>query len=130
MSWYAAHAVVYFELTDGPQDCFQVYENVLLIQAETPDEAWEKAAVVARQDEDDGSGGLRVGGRPARCVFGGIRKVVTVLRQGDGPDGQLGDGDELTYSEFVVADRQALDRLISGQEVELLYTDEADVPEA
>ena len=28
MAWYAAHAIVYFELTDGPQDGFEVYENV------------------------------------------------------------------------------------------------------
>lgn len=119
MAWYAAHAIVYFQLTDGPQDGFQVYENVFLVQADTPDQAWDKAREFTRRDEGDSSGSLRVGDRPARLVFGGIRKVVSVLHER--ADDQFGDGDEVTYSEFVLADRAALDKLIRAEEVELLY---------
>lgn len=119
MPWYAAHAIVYFQLTDGPQDQFQVWENVLLVQADTPDQAWAKAREFARRDEGDDRGSLRVEDRPARRVFGSIRKVVSVAHER--PDGQLGDGDEVTYSEFVVADRAALDRLIGAEDVEVLY---------
>lgn len=119
MPWYAAHAIVYIQLTDGPQDQFQVYENVFLVCADTPDEAWSKAREFARRGEGDDRGSLRVGDRPARRVFGSIRKVVSVAHEG--PDGQLGDGDEVTYSEFVVADRAALDRLIGAEDVEVLY---------
>jgi hypothetical protein len=126
MPWYAAHAIVYFQLTDGPQDRFQVYENVFLVQAETPDEAWAKAREFARRDEGDDRGSLRVGGRPARRVFGSIRKVMSVAHEG--PAGQLGDGDEVTYSEFVVADREALDRLIGDQDVEVVYVGKVAEP--
>jgi len=119
MAWYAAHAIVYFEITDGPQDGFQVFENVFLVQADTPDQAWAKAREFARQDEGDDRGSLRVGGRLAQRVFGNIRKVVSVCHED--PDGHLGDGDEVTYSEFVVADRRALDKLIGDEDVELLY---------
>ena len=128
MTWYAAHAIMYFQLTDGPQDRFQVCENVFLVQANTPDEAGAKARVFARRDEGDDRGSLRVGDRPARRVFGSIRKVVSVAHEG--PDGQLGDGDEVTYSEFVVADRAALDRLIRAEDVEVLYVGKDAEPSA
>ena len=119
MAWFAAHAIVYFELTDGPQDGFQAYENVLLVQADTHDEACVKAREFARADEGDDRGSLRVGHRPARRVFGSIRKVVSVSHER--ADGNLGDGDEITYSEFVLADRAALNKLIGAEDVELLY---------
>jgi hypothetical protein len=119
MPWYAAHAIMYFQLTDGPQDQFKVYENVFLIRADSPDEAQNKARALACREEVDNDLSLRVGDRPARLVFGSIRKVVAVAHEG--PDGQLGDGDEVTYSEFVVADREALDRLIGAEDVEILY---------
>lgn len=119
MGWYTAHAIMYFQLTDGPQDSFQVHENVFLVEADTPDEACSKARELARRDEGDSQRSLRVGDRSAALVFGSIRKVVAVCHKG--PDGQLGDGDEVTYSEFVVADRAALDRLIGAEDVEVLY---------
>lgn len=119
MTWFAAHAIMYFELTDGPQDSFQVYENVFLVHAETADEGFAKAREVARRDEGDGSSSLRVGERTARLVFGGIRKLITVLTER--PNGQPGDGDEITYSEMVVPDREALRRLIADEDVDVEY---------
>lgn len=118
MPWYAAHAIVYFELTDGPQDGFQVYENIYLVQAETAADGLVKACDMGRRDEGDDSGSLRVGDRPARRVFGGIRKLVTVLHE---DSDRLGDGDEITYSELVVPDRTALQRLIDDEDCEVLY---------
>ena len=119
MTWYAAHAIMYFHLTDGTQDDFQVYENVFLVQADSPDAARVKACALARLEEGDSSGSLRVGDHPARMLFGSIRKVVAVCHHQ--ANGQLGDGDEITYSEFVVAGQAALDKLIGAENVELLY---------
>jgi len=119
MTWYGAHAIMYFQLTDGPQDEFQGYENVFLVQADSPDAARAKACELARREEGDSSGTLRVGDHPARLLFGSIRKVVAVSHYQE--DGQIGDGDEITYSEFVVAGRAALEKLISAEDVELLY---------
>lgn len=120
MTWYAAHAIIYFEFTDGgPQDGFQVYENVFLVQAETPKEGFAKAREFAKLDEGDCSGSLRVGGRSATKVFGGIRKLITVCCERT--DGQLGDGDEVTYNELVVPDREALQQLIGNQDVDVAY---------
>ena len=119
MSWFAAHAIMYFQLTDGPQDNFQVYENVFIVQAGSPDEARTKARDLARREEGDCNGSLRAGDRPARMVFGSIRQVVAVSHER--ADGQIGDGDEITYSEFVVADRAGLDKLLAAENVEVLY---------
>ena len=119
MKWYAAHAILYFQLKDGSQDQFQVYENIFLVQAATPDEAFEKARVMAHREEGDSRGSLRVGGRPATMVFGGIRKLISVCHER--PGDELGDGDEITYSELVVPDRVALDRLVNDEDVQVLY---------
>lgn len=119
VGWYAAHAVMYFRLDDGPQDSFLVQENVFLVRSETPDAARAKARELARRDETNGHDSLRVGDRLASLVFGSIRKVISVCHADS--NGQLGDGDEVTYSEFEVADRAALDRLIAAEDVELLY---------
>lgn len=127
MTWYAAHAIIYFEFTDGgPQDGYQIYENVYLVQAETADEGFAKAREFAKRDTGDSSGSLRVGGRSATNVFGGIRKLITVSHVGT--EGQLGDGDEITYSELTVPDRTALDRLITNEDVEVNYIGHWQLP--
>jgi hypothetical protein len=124
MPWYAAHAIVYFELTDGSQDRFQVYENVFLVRADTTDEGFAKARAIASRDEGDDSGSLRVGDRPARRVFAGIRKLIAVSHES--PDDQLGDGDEVTYSKLVVPDREALLKLVADLDVKVLYIGRQD----
>lgn len=119
MPWFSAHAIMYFEILEGPQDRYEGYENVFLVQADSPDQARDKAEAIARRDEGDSRGTLRLGERPARLVYGSIRKVVSILHERR--DQQLGEGDELTYSEFVVEDKAALDKLIHAEDVELLY---------
>lgn len=119
MAWFAAHAIMYHELIAGPQDEFLIYENVYLIRAATSDEAYEKATALARNDEGDSQGSLRVGDKLARRVFGSIRKVTAVCHVS--PDDEIGDGDELTYSEFVVIDRATLESLLQAEDVDLLY---------
>jgi hypothetical protein len=124
MGWYGAHAIMYIQLTDGSQDSYPVYENVFLVQAETPDEARDKAAALARREEGDDRGTLRSGGRPAKMIFGSIRKVVSVSHES--PDNQIGHGDEITYSEFIVADRSTLERLLKAEDVNILYVGKAN----
>src|SRR5262245_27053747 len=119
MAWFAAHAVMVFQHTDGPQDGFFVWENVLLVEAADPSEALIEAARRARRDEGDDDGSLRMDDRPVALVFGGIRKLISVDHERT--DDRLSGGDEITYSKFHVADREALDRLIEGRDVTLSY---------
>jgi hypothetical protein len=117
MSWYAAHVVLYFEFREGPQDEFPVMENVYLIHAATEEEAFARAEKRGRSVcvEDDES--LTVNGRPARLVFGGVRKLISCDTDAE----TLEDGVEATYSFLVVSSRQQLDALSKGEPVPVLY---------
>src|SRR5438046_1172726 len=48
--WYAAHLVFYVKLKRKRQTRFPVWENIVLIRAETLDEAFEKAEKRAHED--------------------------------------------------------------------------------
>jgi Domain of unknown function (DUF4288) len=119
MAWFAAHAVMYFRLKSGEQQGYRVWENVLLVQANDSREAWERGIELARRDEGDSGGSLRIADQPCELVFGGLRKVVEVSHVGaeDVPQ----HGDEISYSEFEVASADALRRLIDGDDVAVEY---------
>jgi hypothetical protein len=120
MTWFAAHAIMYFKLKGGAQDRFTVWDNVYLIEAEDIDGAWEKAEARARQEEGDDDGTLSVDGQPATLVFAGILKMSEVSHVGE--DGRLRSGDELTFSEFEVSDETSIRALIAGEEVSVRYS--------
>lgn len=121
MPWYAAHAIMYVRFKDGQQDHYPVWENVLLVKAEDGDAARRKAVAWAKQGEGDSENSFRWDGRPATWVFAGLRKVISVSHSGlnDVP----GDGDEITYSEFDLADEQSLKALVGGDETTVKYVD-------
>jgi hypothetical protein len=77
MGWYAASVVMYFQLEDEPQAEFYLWENVYLIDAVDAAQARQKAEALGRLEEGDDDGSLRWNGKPARQVFGGIRKLLT-----------------------------------------------------
>lgn len=124
MPWYAAHVVLYHEYREGPQEEFPVMENVYLIHAATDDDASARAEHRGRSDcVDDES--LTINGRPARLVFGGVRKLISCATAPEKPGPStvetLEDGVEATYSFMVVSSRQELDALINGEPVPVLY---------
>jgi hypothetical protein len=124
MSWYAAHVVLYFELREEPQEEYSIMENVYLIQAGTDDEAFARAEKRGRSEcvEDES---LRVKDKPARLVFGGVRKLIACAANPEKPGSStveaLEDGVEATYSFLVVSNRQELEAFITGEPVRVLY---------
>lgn len=115
--WYAAHTIMYMKLKEGTQAEYTVYENVILLEAESDDEAEEKAIRRGHDEEGDSDNTLRYGDRPATMVFAGVRKVVACVD----PESRPGDGTEITYSVFEVRTPQELSDLASGNEVHLSY---------
>jgi hypothetical protein len=106
----------------GPR--YFAYENVYLVRAKSSAEARTKGETVGRAEAvDDDS--LRWNGSPARYAFGGVRKVVSCAaatkRPGDGLVRVFRDGDEATYSGFIVQDAAALRKLVRGKPVALVY---------
>lgn len=98
MSWYAAHVVMVFRLTQHEQTTFRAWENIVLIQADSSDQAWGRAEQYGRQvGSDDES--LTFGGKPAVLEFAGVRKVVSCVDEEERP----GDGTEVSYTDLEFA---------------------------
>lgn len=124
MAWFAASVVMYFRLKDEPQAEFYVWENVYLIDAPDAAVARAKAEALGKLEEGDDDGSLKLNGKPAEQVFGGVRKVLTCapsLLSDSIDNARLEDGTEATYSAFTVSNRQDLEAFIRGEPVRVVY---------
>jgi hypothetical protein len=110
---------MYVKFKDGNQDFYPVWENAHLIEANTPEEAEEKAISRAKKDEGDDSNSFTWNQRPATWVFAGLRKILTVSHP-DLDEKEL-DGAEISFSEFEVSTEADLNSLVNGEDVKILY---------
>jgi hypothetical protein len=115
MTWFAAHVVLYIAFKGGRQDSYPVWENVILVEADTEDAGFAKAEVYGREAEGDDRGTLRWGERPASWVFAGVRKLVRCDSDPEPP----GEGTEITSSDIVVDTFEAVRDLAAGRRVSL-----------
>ncbi|MGK7904983.1 MAG: DUF4288 domain-containing protein [Hormoscilla sp.] len=118
MVWYAAHAIMYVKFKEGEQDKYPVWENVILIKGSSDEEAFERAAKRAKEDEIN-SDDFKWEDRPASLAYGGIRKLITCSDPEEIPD----DGTEITYSQIEVDSEESLFRLIEGEPVGVKYSE-------
>jgi hypothetical protein len=119
MSWYAAHVVMVVRFKVQPQEHYPAWENIILLRADSGDEAFERAERRGRQDEGDDGGTFRWGGKPAEWVFAGVRKVVACVDEGVQP----GDGTEVSYTDLEFSSREELDRFVEGEAAHVLVRD-------
>jgi hypothetical protein len=111
-TWYAAHVLLYVELLDGAQDHYTVWENIYLISAQSDAEAFDRAEALGRLEEKaDEDSGHTADGRPARFRYAGIRRLAECIDFENGPE----DGREVTYIEYTVRRKKALDMLLATQ---------------
>ena len=117
MTWYAAHLIMYFKFKDNKyQINFPVFENIVLIEAESDTAAAEKAnqSLLEKDSlsEDDCWNNI-----PGRWCSGGVRKIIECL------DGHLqpSNGTEISYSQYVCENKKLLDELIQGDIVSIIY---------
>lgn len=122
MTWFTASLIVGIKRIDMPDGPTLAYENVVLIEAGTAEEAFHKAREYGGSHvsiNDD----LTLDDKPAIQTFVGIRKLVKVGH----PDAVELDqdnpmcGTEATYSLFELESDDALVLLASGKEVSLRY---------
>ncbi len=111
MAWYAAHAIMYVKFKGGIQDKYPFWENIILIEAGTDEEAFKKAEIRAKEDEGDSQGTFTHTGRAATWVFAGIRKLVSCTDPLDQPT----DGTEITYLEMEVESEDCFNKFMNGQ---------------
>src|SRR5689334_21268443 len=100
------------------------WENIHVIEAADADAALVLAGEIGRLREYDDCTLREVtpdGEYPLRRVFAGVRKVLTVSHQGD--EDRVGSGDEVSFSEYLLDSEEAVQRLASGETIDLTYTD-------
>jgi hypothetical protein len=119
MTWYAAHIVMYVKLKEKAQEHFPVWENIVLIHADSEEDAFAKTEARGHEEEGDCEGSFRWGGQQATWIFAGVRKLVLCQDSEERPR----NGTELTYNEMHLESKEALARFVKGQPVDVRYQD-------
>lgn len=126
-TWYAAHIVTYIQFLDGSQDSYPIWENVVLIEAESDERVSEEAERIGKQVYEMPEDEMFSEGRPAMWIFAGVRKIIecrdtsvkTIERSDIDP--RPGYGTEATYSKMRVDSKEALEQLVQGEPVTVVY---------
>jgi len=120
-SWFAAHIILCVKYTEHRQNSIPLWENVVLIAAESEEEAFAKAECYGRKKETKGEEATFTwAGKPARWVFGGVRKLTTC----DDPEERPDDGTEITYTQMKVRSPVELKKLLDGEDVGVRYIEQ------
>ncbi|MDM8520926.1 DUF4288 domain-containing protein [Anaerolineales bacterium HSG6] len=117
MNWYIAHVIMYVKFKDGVQDSYPIWENMILIGAETDEEAMQKVTERAEQDEGDCDGSFTWNERPATWCFAGVRKLISSEDFDERPT----SGTEVSYTELVVNTEEDFKKLVNGDPVLVQY---------
>jgi hypothetical protein len=111
---------------EGGPGPIPVYENVFLIEASDRKEAVDKARKIGEEDVCSNDK-LTLNEKPARWVFAGVRKIVSISNpwEYDPDQDKLRpiNGTEITYSKFTVSDEKSLKLLVKCEEVEVDYVE-------
>jgi hypothetical protein len=87
--WYISHEVLYAETgKEAPTEHLTVWENLILIRANSPNEAYKKAMKHGKMSEDK----VRINGKTGKLRFFGLRDLVLIYED-------LEDGAELEWHE-------------------------------
>jgi hypothetical protein len=111
MTWYAAHIVMQIAV-NGRKDVV-AWENIVLVQASTVEEAYDKADEIGREGEGDANGTLMLEGDPARMVYRGTRRLVTLSSPTDNENSPT-DGCEISYLQVKLESENALNEFMEG----------------
>lgn len=119
MKWYAAHLIEYAKFRDGVQDYYPFYENVVLIEAGSLEEAWAKAEQFGKDSEFDDTS-LTWNDRPAQMVFAGVRKIISPSF-GEESDSGPKHGTELSYSLMVIDKERDFRGFLNNEPTDVHY---------
>jgi hypothetical protein len=117
--WYAAHLLMVVKQQTNGNGPIPVWENIVLIQADSERAAFAKAQARGEQDAGDDGGTFRWAGQPAEWVFAGVRKLTLC----EDAEKRPADGCEISYLEMEVASEEALSQLLEGKANAVRFTD-------
>ncbi len=120
MPWYAAHIVMTVQLKGKRQNRFPVWENIVLVKAKSEGEAFLKAEANGHANEGDDDETFRWDGQPATWIFAGIRKLALCVD----PRSRPKDGTEITFNEYLLDSKEAVEKYAGGDQVNLLCRDQ------
>ena len=114
--WFAVHAAVVYDFTENiiPQSEFHVYENVYLIEAESPDLARNAATNIVREEISGIRFPSKIDERPALPRFAGIRKVMLVSTLERGDADKVAHGTEATYAVLYFDNISDFEKYLAG----------------
>ena len=98
--WYLADMVIDFKIDGQPNHL--VHVNLRLIRADSPEEAYEKAIRLGRQDDISY---VNTDGDSVTVVFKGLRNLYGVCEE-------IEDGAELLYEEIDGVTEDAINKLV------------------
>ncbi len=117
--WYAAHILMYVKRPGKLHGKIPVWENIVLIKANSEEAAFAKAEQRGKQDEGNDDGTFRWHGERAAWVYAGIRKMTLC----EDSERRPGDGSEVSYTEMEVNSQQALWSLLEGKPIAVKVMD-------
>jgi hypothetical protein len=120
---YAAHLIMAVRFDTPRPGPIPFYENVVLIYADSDDDALRKACRIGRDEAAVEENDFRWGGRPARWEFAGVRKLIACRGPAGSGTDRIGHGAEVTYSEMAVRSEADLKKLVTGEPVEVMYNE-------
>jgi hypothetical protein len=118
--WYIAEIVLEIHVEDDPRNV--VHLNSILVEANSPDEAYEKALVFGSEQESEYRNSA---GHLVRFTFRGLRDLAVIH------DG-LEDGSELFYDQKIGITEKRIRRLVSKRDKLSVFAPiqpTADVPD-
>jgi hypothetical protein len=121
MTWYAAHIISHFEFQDHAKREIPVYEDIVLIEANSDDQARAKAEqyLTENYQTDRPTPSTQSdtwNGHPGIWVVDGIRKII----EAEAPY-QRSEGIEISYSQYLCPDSDTVRALVNGESVSLIY---------
>lgn len=122
--WYAAHILMYVGHKEKSVTKVPLWENIVLIKADSEEEAFAKAQARGEKDAGDDDGTFHWGGSPAEWIFAGVRKLTLC----DDPEKRPGDGTEISYLEMEVASEREIRRLLEGKPGAVTFSDCPESP--
>ena len=114
-TWYAAHIVMVVHFTRAKQTTYPAWENIVLIAADSAEDAYRKADVYGAAEEGDDGGTFHWGNRLARWEYAGVRKLTECRIQDDEPR----DLGEVTYLDLEFPSLRAVANYIAGNDQEV-----------
>lgn len=124
MTWYVASIIMSVKTKQAEQREIPVYENFVLIEGRSQEEALQKAIRIGKKDEEYNSD-MTLDNQPAKMSFEGIRKLINISNpepldlDNDRPD----TGTELSYSQYLVRSKNQLKKLVDGKQVTIRYVE-------